>query len=125
MLSRFPAKGAGSDPRNLAGLSGDYKFNVLTQTGVSDTSHNEALAAAKPEIGVTDLSTKGGTEPMNTANCYVVNARAPYTLPLVYGNAAKNGGIHSAAYTSAVSGNYIITNFVNHLDARITDPYIY
>lgn len=125
MLSRFPAKGAGSDPRNLAAYPADYKFNVLTQTGVSDNSHNEALAAAKPEIGVYDLSTKGGTEPMNTANCYVVNAPGTYTLPLVYGNAVKNGGIHSAAYTSAVSGNYIITNFVNHLDARITDPYIY
>ena len=125
MLSRFPAKGAGADPRNLAAYPADYKFNVLTQTGVSDNSHNEALAAAKPEIGVYDLSTKGGTEPMNTANCYVVNAPGTYTLPLVYGNAVKNGGIHSAAYTSAVSGNYIITNFVNHLDARITDPYIY
>lgn len=55
----------------------------------------------------------------------MVNAPGTYTLPLVYGNAVKNGGIHSAAYTSAVSGNYIITNFVNHLDARITDPYIY
>lgn len=62
---------------------------------------------------------------MSTANCYLVNAPGTYRLPLVYGNAIKNGAANSSAYTSSISGSEILTNFVNHLDAAITDPYIY
>ena len=48
-----------------------------------------------------DLSThdeKGGTIAQTTANCYVVSAAGTYQLPLVYGNALKNGSENSAAY---------------------------
>lgn len=58
MLSRFPAKGAGSDPRNLAAYPADYKFNVLTQTGVSDNSHNEALPRQNPKSASTTFRPK-------------------------------------------------------------------
>lgn len=67
---------------------------------------------------------------MRTANCYVVNAPGRYSLPLVYGNAidfVKNptDGKNASAYTSQASGTYVLNTFVNHLDAPITDPYIY
>ncbi|MGN0091963.1 MAG: fimbrillin family protein [Alistipes sp.] len=92
--------------------------------------HDDALANTQPLIGVYDLSTKGGTEPMNTANCYVVNAPGTYSLPLVYGNAIKNGATNTSAYTSdwpSWSAIYreILYKFINHLGNQITDPYIY
>ena len=33
--------------------------------------------------------------------------------------------IRDRAYTSQSSGTYVLKTFVNHLDAAITDPYIY
>ena len=75
--------------------------------------------------GTYDLSTSGGTTAMRTANCYVINAPGQYSLPLVYGNAIKDGGTNASAYTSQSSGTYVLKTFVNHLDAAITDPYIY
>lgn len=44
---------------------------------------------------------------------------------MVYGNAIKDGGTNASAYTSQSSGTYVLKTFVNHLDAAITDPYIY
>ena len=71
-----------------------------------------------------DLSTKGGTDNMNTANCYIVHAPGTYSLPLVYGNAIKDGATNAAAYTSTASGTEILTPFINHTGAGITYPYI-
>lgn len=56
---------------------------------------------------------------------YNVIAPGQYSLPLVYGNAIKDGGTNASAYTSQSSGTYVLKTFVNHLDAAITDPYIY
>ena len=58
---------------------------------------------------------------MNTANCYVVTHPGYYKFPLVYGNAIKNGATNDKAYGVGTSS----TTFVNHLDKKITDPYIY
>ncbi len=44
-----------------------------------------------------DLSTRDGL--MNTANCYLVHAAGYLLLPLVYGNAIKDGATNAAAYT--------------------------
>ena len=53
-----------------------------------------------------DLSTEGGTINQTTANCYVVNAAGTYQLPLVYGNAIKNGGANYAAYSGGAFKDY-------------------
>ena len=58
---------------------------------------------------------------MNTANCYVVTHPGYYKLPLVYGNAIKNGATNAIAYGVGTNS----TTFVNHLGKKITDPYIY
>ena len=72
-----------------------------------------------------DLSTKGGKTNVNTANCYIVNSPGWYQLPLVYGNAIKNGATNSSAYTSSGSGTGILPVFIRHDGAAITNPYIY
>lgn len=102
-----------------------FSAAIAAQKSRVSNPHNEVLMAAAPVSGTYDLSTKGGTTPMNTANCYVINAPGIYSLPLVYGNAVKDGTTNSSAYTSRASGNYVLKTFVNHLDAPITDPYIY
>ena len=117
-LTAFTASGSG-------GSSSLYRATIAAQTGVTSNSHNETLWKAEPVSGIYDLSTKGGTTAMNTANCYIINAPGKYSLPLVYGNAVKNGSTNASAYTSQASGTYVLKTFVNHLDAPITDPYIY
>lgn len=63
----------------------------------------------------------GASTVENTANCYIVNAPGTYSIPLVYGNAIKNGSDNSAAYAS----NRSSAPFVNSLGNRIKEPYIY
>ena len=118
-LTAFTASGAGSISDS------SFSAAVAAQTAVTSNSHNETLWKAEPVSGTYDLSTKGGTTAMNTANCYIINAPGKYSLPLVYGNAVKNGSTNASAYTSQASGTYVLKTFVNHLDAPITDPYIY
>lgn len=56
----------------------------------------------------------------NTANSYIINAPGTYSIPLVYGNAIKNGADNTAAYAPTRSA----APFVNHLGNRIKHPYI-
>ena len=119
-LTDFTESGAGS---NSLGIT--FSVAIAAQKSRVSNPHNDMLMAAAPVSGTYDLSTKGGTTPMNTANCYVINAPGTYSLPLVYGNAIKDGTTNSSAYISRASGNYVLKTFVNHLDAPITDPYIY
>ena len=71
-----------------------------------------------------DLSTKGGSESRNTANCYVISAPGHYEIPLVYGNAIKNGATNPSSYQTSNSGAYILRHFKDHADQDITDPWI-
>lgn len=104
-----------------------YYARAAAQQGVNENPHNDALLAAAPVSGTYNLSNATGADAVeNTANCYLINAPGTYSLPLVYGNAVKNGVENPSAYTSSIaSGNYALERFVNHLDAGITDPYIY
>ncbi len=88
------------------------------------TDHHDLLLKNPSVSGVYDLSTKGGTTAMNTANCYIVNAPGKYKLPLVYGNAIVDGAANPSSYTPIVSGDYVMPQ-VNHLGNQITSPYIY
>lgn len=119
-LTDSTESGAGSNSLGVA-----FSAAIAAQKSRVSNPHNDVLMAAAPVSGTYDLSTKGGTTPMNTANCYVINAPGTYSLPLVYGNAIKDGETNSSAYISRASGNYVLKTFVNHLDAPITDPYIY
>lgn len=77
------------------------------------------------EVTDYDLSTKGGTQLMNTANCYLVNGPGTYRLPLVYGNAIKDGEINEEAYTAPVdSSSSARYTAVNHNDDEITNPWL-
>ena len=64
------------------------------------------------------------SNPMNTANCYVVTRPGWYKIPAVYGNAFKNGTTNTAAYTSSTSEAFVLHNFIRHDGNAITAPWI-
>ena len=106
---------AASDWVTVNGLS------VIAQAQVNVA---EPMKVYLPVSGY-DLSTRGGQTARNTANCYIVRAQGTYSLPLVYGNAIKDGATNAAAYTStAATSDNILNPFINHLGIGITDPYI-
>ena len=70
-------------------------------------------------------SSTGASVVENTANTYVINAPGKYSLPLVYGNAVKNGSANTQAYTSTSHNRYALKGFINHLGNAVSDPYIY
>ena len=71
-----------------------------------------------------DLSTKGGSVNRNTANSYLISAPGHYRIPLVYGNAIKNGSDNQSAYKTSNTGTYILSTFKDHLNHDITNPWI-
>ena len=74
----------------------------------------------------TDLSMKNingnSLQSRETANCYVIKQTGYYELPLVYGNAIKNGETNSSSYTQ-IEGDYT-QPFYNYLNRQITSPFI-
>ena len=80
---------------------GDVKLQTETEKGSPDNPY--------------DLSTEGGRSE-TTANCYMVDAPGTYKLPLVYGNARKNGQNNGAAYSDNA--------FVDYKGNKINSPYI-
>lgn len=103
----------------------DVAMQLATGGYGENNPHTDALRAAAAVSNYNLSNGNGGSNVENTANCYLVNAPGSYRLPLVYGNAVKNGATNSAAYIASVSGNNVLQHFVNHLDNNITDPYIY
>ena len=101
-----------------------YTVTVAAQTSTTTNPHTAALRNAT-QVTNYDLSTKGGTTKMNTANCYIVNAPGSYRLPLVYGNARKDGEDNSSAYTSTARGEGVLNSFIDHSGQPIVAPYIY
>lgn len=73
----------------------------------------------RTNTSTTDLASNG------TANCYIVDAKGTYTLPLVYGNAIdKDGKAVSSSYTGFSGGGSVLATFKNYNNEGITNPYI-
>lgn len=101
---------------------------------------NKTLQNAAPlgtAIAPYNLSNATGAAAVqNTANCYVISAPGHYMIPLVYGNAIKNGQTNSSAYISSAPAtplyfgspakwtDVVLRNFVDHNGKPITDPWI-
>ena len=72
----------------------------------------------------------GNATARNTANCYLISAPGHYRIPLVYGNAIKNGATNSSAYISSApatimyGADMILHNFKDHNGNDITNPWI-
>lgn len=106
--------------------------NLSSQSPITNTSHTSLLYNATPKGSASDpydLSKHdigGRVISQTTANCYIINSPGFYKIPLVYGNAIKNGQANPSAYSTSASSSTVkvLSKFVNHLDNAITSPYI-
>ena len=97
---------------------------VVTDTG---SGYNVTCTDMSPYTDLSMFDYRGTpTALRNTANTYVVTSPGAYKIPMVYGNAIKNGATNVSSYTSSTSAlNYQqMTKFVNHLGQQITAPVI-
>lgn len=111
--------------------TGEYKLKINYNNPYTSVNINNKLENADSKSGPYDLSTKGGTESMNTANCYIVDAKGTYKFPLVYGNAITGGRANPDSYTyqgttseTAANGAKRLKDFLNYEGKAITSPYI-
>ena len=110
------------------GTAADQGTATLTKdVGDLLAKRNNELKTATP-LGSTsnpyDLSTKGGSVSRSTANSYLISAPGVYRIPLVYGNAIKNGNDNPSSYRTSNAGFFILSNFQDHAGHNIDDPWI-
>lgn len=113
----------------VATVTNSTSTNVSLGTLNTRNVSGDATLKAASSVSNVDLSmvnNAGGTRASRTtANCYLVHAPGTYKIPLVYGNAIKNGTTNSLAYLSNTSTNSNKRdNLINHADANITAPWI-
>ncbi len=116
-ITNFTDNGIGTDANDICA--------VTVESSMISNNHYNALKNATPVNGIYNLSNvSGGAAVENTANCYIINAAGTYSIPLVYGNAIKNGTDNQSAYKSTATGDLALEQFLNHRDEPITSPYI-
>lgn len=99
-------------------ISSDHTTELQSRPDINKFSGKDPYNLSNPT---------GDAAVINTANCYVIGRKGKYSIPLVYGNAIKDGKTNSMAYgTGNYNGtDYNSQNFVTHLDKKVIDPYIY
>ena len=123
-VKSFPM--TGSNDSSLVAVTKMHTFVFDAISAESQILQNAADINATSGLTPYNLASSTGTATIeNTANCYIINAPGIYSIPLVYGNAIKNGTTNAAAYTSTSHRTGTLKNFVNHLENNISDPYIY
>ena len=104
--------------------------NLVPEISANKLAARNAALKLNPKGNSTnyyDLSmhdVKGNSTLRNTANCYVISHPGFYKIPLVYGNAIKNGGKNESAYQTSNTWPLILRRFKDHADQDITDPWI-
>ena len=83
-----------------------------------------ALGSASAPYDLSLHNVQGATIARSTANSYVISAPGHYRIPLVYGNAIKNGNNNPSSYKTSNTGAYILSNFQDHAGHAIDDPWI-
>lgn len=121
---------------NISSGNGGTQGETITVTAESNSTSSNHTNELQGRQSINEVSGKdtynlsnptGDVEVINTANCYVIGRKGKYSIPLVYGNAIKNGQTNSMAYgTGTYNGTtYNSQNFVTHLGKKVIDPYIY
>lgn len=119
-LSKEQGDGGTVDEQGTATLGTDIVDLVAER---NKTLQNAApLGTATAPYNLSNAT--GAAAVQNTANCYVISAPGHYMIPLVYGNAIKNGQTNSSAYQKGSEANNTLKNFVDQEGYAITDPWI-
>ena len=123
----IPWSGTYNIGSNQYTLSGDGSISddirkISVPANNSTLTHTEALRANQSKGTAQNpwnlSNSQGDTEVENTANCYVVNSKGTYSIPLVYGCAIKDGEPYASSYTSSYG------TFKRHDDEPISNPYL-
>ena len=99
---------------------GLYDFLKVRNDGLKNATPRGS-AGAYYDLSLHDY--EGNSTTRNTANSYLISAPGFYRIPLVYGNAIKNGNDNPDAYRNSLTGD-ALTNFIDHNGANITSPWI-
>ena len=135
-IANIPWSGSykiGETTTSVTGVGGNTGeiININIGKNESSSTHTETLRA-NPRKGTAQnpynlSNSQGEARVENTANCYVVNSKGTYSIPLVYGCAIKNGNTNSLAYGVGTYNNTTLSTstFKTHNDESISDQYIY
>ncbi len=124
-IANIPWSGSykiGETTTSVTGEGGTGEIiNINIGKNESSSTHTQILQA-NPSKGTAEKpwnlsNSQGEANVENTANCYVVNSKGTYSIPLVYGCAIKDGQPNENSYNS--------TTFINHAGDHINSPYIY
>jgi len=119
-LSKEQSNGGTVDEQGTATLATDIVDLVAER---NKTLQNAApLGTATAPYNLSNAT--GAAAVQNTANSYLISAPGHYMIPLVYGNAIKNGQTNSSAYQKGSEANNTLKNFVDQEGYAITDPWI-
>lgn len=100
----------------------DTYETAISGTWVAGKTYTYSVIKSANSIDLSMVDNAGNARAsMTTANCYMVHDAGDYKIPLVYGNAIKNGNANSTSY-AGVSGQ--LYPFVNHAGAGINGPWI-
>lgn len=120
-LSKESGNGGTAAEQGTATLGTDIVDLVAKRN--KELQDGEPLGSAAKPYNLSNST--GEAQVQNTANCYVISAPGYYMIPLVYGNAIKNGGTNTSAYKSSLDPkSNILAEFVDHTGAPINDPWI-
>ena len=123
----FPAAGSAKTITLTATVGDDiYTYEKSGVTFTNGKYYEITVKMTKPalvDLSMVDCAGNARANGMSTANCYMVHKAGYYKLPLVYGNAIKDGTDNTAAYTGVENSNTTLT-FPRHDDQAITAPWI-
>ena len=117
--------GTGGEAENgTANVNSYYSFPSVDQI----PAYNKVLQEAKVKGSTGNYynlsNAKGEAQIENTANSYLISAPGYYEIPLVYGNAIKNGSDNPSSYKTQHTGTRILSHFKDHMGTPISSPYI-
>lgn len=123
-LTKPNGNGGTAAEQGVATVRVDYLADKVTwRNNQLKNAPAKGTAAAPYDLSLHDI--KGNTTTRNTANSYVISSPGYYQLPLVYGNAIKNGAANTNAYIShSSSGNHCLRHFHDAFAQAINNPWI-
>ena len=119
-LSKTEGNGGTAAEQGTATLTKDVKDLLKPRNDGLKNATPLGTAAAPYNLS----NSTGAATVENTANSYLISAPGHYRIPLVYGNAIKNGATNSNAYETTATGTYVLQHFKDHNNQNITNPWI-
>ena len=121
-LSKENGNGGTAAERGTATLTKDVTDLLKLRNDGLKNATPCGSASAPYDLSLHDHN--GNVTARNTANSYLISAPGHYRIPLVYGNAIKNGNDNPSSYKTSNTGTYILSTFKDHLNHDITNPWI-